>query len=148
MHRDPRCVYIADSPTLAEIVVGWLDDQNIPAQVMNPATLGGLLGLTPWSPTGVSSTGIEVWVDDPAQAPLALQRLAEHEQFRTEKTAPADSDAKVEAVCEECGQENTFPAQQRGTTQECSHCGGYIDVPGEEEEWDEPERTAAEEDEE
>ncbi|HKI38210.1 MAG TPA: hypothetical protein VKA46_40525 [Gemmataceae bacterium] len=147
IHRDPRCVFVADSPTLAEVVVVWLDEQGIPARVMNPATLGGLLDLTPWSLTGVSSTGIEVWVDDPAQAPQALERLAEQEQFRAEKSAvPTEGDATVEAICEECGEANTFPASQRGTTQNCCHCGGYIDVPGEEGEWDEPEQPAEEED--
>lgn len=147
IHRDPRCVFVADSPVLAEVVALWLVDQGVPARVMNPATLGGLVGLTPWSLTGVSSSGIEVWVDDAARAPQALQLLAEHEQFRAEKSAaPAADAAPVEAVCEECGQVSPFPASQRGTLQECPHCGGYLDVPGgDADDWDPADGTTDEE---
>ena len=62
IYRDPKCVFVADSLGLAEVVATWLRGQEIPAEVMNPSTLGGLLGLTPYSLTAVSATGIEVWV--------------------------------------------------------------------------------------
>jgi hypothetical protein len=35
---------------------------------------------------------------------------------------------QVEAVCEECGCRASFPAQERGTVQECPKCGAYLDV--------------------
>jgi hypothetical protein len=44
---------------------------------------------------------------------------------------------RVEVVCEECGCRASFPAQERGTVQECPKCGAYVDVGGEDvpEDW-------------
>ena len=75
--RDPKCVFVGDSTGLAEVIVLWLTDHDIEAEVMNPATLGGLVGLTWLSNTGVSASGIEVWVKDPAQAEQARDLIAQ-----------------------------------------------------------------------
>jgi len=82
IYRDPKCVFVANNPGEADVVAGWLSDQGIRAQVMNRATLGGLEGLTPFSPLGVATVGIEVWVQDPTQADEALRLLAEHAAAR------------------------------------------------------------------
>lgn len=129
IYRDPKCVFVGDKMGLAEVVATWLREHDIPAQVMNPRTLGGLQGLTPWSSTGVSAAGIEVWVLDPADAERARQLVAEHEQARAAQAELAASSGPAEAVCEECGKTSTHPAAQRGTVQECPHCGEYLDVP-------------------
>ncbi len=135
IYRDPRCVHVADSPAVAELVASWLQGQGIEARVMDQSTLGGLEGLTIWSSTGVSARGIEVWVLDPEQAPRALELLAEREAERVARRESADV-GPVAAVCEECGLTTTFPGAQRGTTQQCPHCAAYLDVPGGEEEWE------------
>ncbi len=138
INRDERCVYVADSPGNAEVLVLWLDDQGVKAQVMNPATLGGLLGLTPFSPSGVSSTGIEIWVDDPTQATLARQLIEQHEQeIAAKRERAAQTVGPITVVCEECNHENIFSGEQAGSTQDCEECGAYLDVPGpEEDDWD------------
>jgi hypothetical protein len=129
IHRDPRCVFVTDKPGLADVVVVWLGEEGIAAQVMNPATLGGLEGLTPWSWSGVSARGIEVWVNDPEQASQALQLLAEQAEFQTNK---ADEAAKeqgpIEVVCEECGKATLFAGSQHGSVESCPQCGAYLDV--------------------
>lgn len=38
----------------------------------------------------------------------------------------------IEAICEECGGHASFPAAQRGSVQECPHCGAFLDVGSEE----------------
>lgn len=129
IYRDPKCVHIADSLNEAEAAVLFLKGHGLPAQVMNPATLGGLLGLTWMSRTGVSSTGLEVWVADPANVAPALQKLQEFAADQTKKVADKEAKGPVEAVCEECGKTSTFPAAQRDSTQDCPHCGEYMDVP-------------------
>jgi hypothetical protein len=142
LNRDPRCVFVADTMGLAEIVASWLRSQEIPAEVMDLNTLGGLEGLTPFVPRGlVSARGIEVWVTDLSQAEQASQLLKDHaEQFASRRAEAKDLES-IEVECEECGATSTFPGQERGTVQDCQHCGAYLDVPGEEESWEEVEGT-------
>jgi Putative prokaryotic signal transducing protein len=130
IYRDPKCVYVADSPAIAEVIVLFLGENNIAAQVMNPETLGGFLGLTPVSSTGVSSTGIEVWVHEPQNAERARELIAQREVLLKEKAAKAASrTGTVNATCDECGKVSEFPAAQAGTVQDCPECGEYMDVP-------------------
>jgi hypothetical protein len=137
IYRDPKCVYVANSPGEAGVIVAVLAGEGIAAEAMNQATLGGLLGLTPYSATGVSAAGIEVWVHDPAQAEPAREFLAEHAARAVARAAGIPADAvPVEVECEECGESNRYPAADRGKVQTCGRCGAYLDVPGEEEEWD------------
>ncbi len=130
MQRDPRCVFVADNFALGEVLAAWLGEQGIPAQVMNPATLGGLVGLSVWAlaGAGVSAQGLEVWVLDPADADRARLLLEEHQQTLRERAAGG---GPVRVVCEECGKAAEFPAGQRGSVQNCPHCEAYLDVPDE-----------------
>jgi hypothetical protein len=128
INRDPRCVYVANSVGDADIVANWLGDAGIAAQVMDRSTLGGLDGLTPWSPLGISARGIEVWVLDAGNAGRALQLLEEQRAERAARLDANSDSAPVSAVCEECGEISVFPAKQRGTVQNCPYCESYIDV--------------------
>lgn len=129
MHRDAKCVYVANSPGEADVVALWLAEQSFPTRVMNMSTLGGLPGLTPFSPLAIGAGGIEVWVLDEARAPLAKQLLDEHsESLAKQSTAAAQQGAPIEVHCEECGRTAQFPAKERGSVQECPHCGEYLDV--------------------
>ena len=128
INRDPRCVYVAHSVGEADITANWLKDRGIAAQVMDRSTLGGLEGLTPWPAPGIGAKGIEVWVVHPQDAPRALELLKE---FEAERAAQAEANREagpVTAVCERCGKGSVFPAQLRGTVQNCPHCGAYMDV--------------------
>jgi hypothetical protein len=130
IYRDPKCVFVADSPGMAEVVVLFLGSNNIQAQVMDPETLGGFLGLTPVSSTGISANGIEVWVHEPANAERARELIAQREEVLKEKAAKAATrTGTVKAECDECGKTSEFPAAQAGTVQDCPHCGEYMDVP-------------------
>jgi len=73
IYRDPKCVFVGDKMGIAEVVATWLREHDIPAQVMNPKTLGGLDGLTLGSRTGVAAAGVEVWVLDAADAGRARE---------------------------------------------------------------------------
>jgi hypothetical protein len=128
INRDPRCVYVADSVGEADISANWLKDRGIAAQVMDRSTLGGLEGLTPWSALGIGARGIEVWVVEPQDAPRALELLKEFEAERAAQVEANREAGPVTAVCEECGEASVFPAKDRGTVQNCPHCGAYMDV--------------------
>lgn len=137
INRNPRCVYVSDTLGLAEIVATWLNDQEIAADVMDTATLGGFDGKTSITPWVASNRGIEVWVPegdvDRAQELLA----AKTEEFRLIAERRASRTGTVEVVCEECGRGATFPASAAGTVEDCPHCGAYLDVADPDENWDE-----------
>ena len=69
-------------------------------------------------------------------AERAGQLLLEWEGRERTKAQEMEGMPPVEAVCENCGRNCSFPAAQRGSVQECPQCGGYIDV-GDEESADE-----------
>jgi hypothetical protein len=136
INRDPRCVYVADSLGLADVIALWLTDQGIPAQVMDAATLGGHEGLTWLSRTGVSGRGIEVWVIDPGEVSRAQLLLEEHQaDLAADAADRANSSETVEVICEDCGESNTFPGSERGKVQNCRQCGVYMDVPSDLDGW-------------
>jgi hypothetical protein len=141
--RDPKCVYVADSMGLAEVVATWLAEQGFPAEVMNQATLGGLRGLTPYALSGVSADGVEVWVQDAAHADDARKALAEQARRAAAEQAAREAAPPVEVVCEDCNQTSTFAGKERGSVQDCPHCGAYLDVPGDDDsgpsEWEKQE---------
>ena len=138
INRDPRCVFVANTMAHAVVTANWLNEQGIAAEVMDLMTLGGLEGLTAWAP-GISARGLEVWVLDASKAPEARRVLAEHAAARARQAEEAKEGGDLEVVCEECGRTSVFPAAQRGTVQDCPHCGEYLDVevPGSpSEDWD------------
>ena len=140
IYRDPRCVYVTDDLSAADVISSLLTSHGIPAQVMNQATLGGLLGLTWLSSKGVSSVGIEVWAINPDQVEAARALLDQHTDLLQQKAIRLEQLGPVEATCEECGHKAIFPGKERGTIQECPKCREYIDVPnpGYDSEWESP----------
>ncbi|MEQ8790570.1 MAG: DUF2007 domain-containing protein [Pirellulaceae bacterium] len=141
-NRDRRCVFVTDDLGVADVVVTLLGHEGVEAQVMDRGTLGGLLGLTVWSKTGVSANGVEVWVSEVDDAPRARQLVEAMDQQKAKRRQVSEQLGPVDAACEECGAVTNFPANQRGTVQDCPHCGEYLDVPGGDEEetvdWGEP----------
>ncbi len=128
LNRDRRCVFVADTMGQAVSTATWLTEQGFPARVMDLMTLGGLEGLTPLAPGSISLRGLEVWVLDPDQAAEALALVEEDTAARAQRAAEAERQGPVEVVCEECGRPSIFPGRQRGTVQDCPHCGSYLDV--------------------
>ena len=124
MPSDLICVYRALDIGEADIVVAWLVEHGIEAQVKNPFTAA--MFQTPFL---TAPRGIEVCVLDPAEADEAIDLLqAHHDEIHQERESHATG-STVLASCEECGRDAEFPAAQNGTVQTCPHCGKYIDVP-------------------
>ena len=99
IHRDPRCVFVANSMAVAVVTATWLTENGIPAQVMDLMTLGGLEGLTGWAP-GISARGLEVWVEDAAHASEARRLLAEHQASIAQRATDAEHRGPVEVGLE------------------------------------------------
>ncbi len=113
---DMNTVYRAADIEEADIIVAWLEERGITAQVKGSLEI----------PVVYNPGDIEVCVADPDEAKQAIALLRDHYQHE----APVDAGGTIEAMCEECGQASTFPSDQRGTVQNCPHCGEYLDVPG------------------
>src|SRR5688572_23339161 len=78
----------------------------------------------------------QVWVDR-ADIERARPVLVEYERRSAERRpGVAPEGGRIEVACEKCGGTATFPAAQKGTVQECPHCGAYLDV-GKDDSWDE-----------
>lgn len=128
MQRERHCVYVADSPAQGEAVVAFLAGEGIPARVMDEATLGGLAGLTFFSPTGAALEGLQVWVLDEVHIDQARAQLARFDAARIAHRS-AHVGETVQVTCEHCGMVCTFPGERRGGIEDCPHCGEYIDIP-------------------
>jgi len=119
--RDPVVVYRAEDNLEAQLVCSLLNDAGVEARVT------GVFGLA-----FEGSYYPEVWIErsDVDRAKPVLddyERQKAQRQEADEKTVAGEA-ATVEVCCEECGETSVFPAEQKGTVQDCPHCGAYVDV--------------------
>ena len=123
----PVAVYNAENNVEAQFVCNFLEQHGVEAYVMLDESVVGMwtFGTLP------EIHKPQVWTDQSsvdAVAPL----LAEYERERLHRRTPAgalhESDSSIEVVCEDCGRSTPFPTSKRGTVQDCSHCGAYVDV--------------------
>ena len=81
---------------------------------------------------GVTDTeGIEIFVADAETAERAKVALAEHDEQHALEDEETETVGMIDVICEECKHVNSFSSDEAGTVQECSECGGFLDVPGE-----------------
>ena len=121
MANGPICVHKATTVEQADIIVAWLAEQGVTATIPDRDSFGTFaFGAT-------DTEDVQICVADEATAERARALLAEHQKGHP---APADAHgAMVEVACEECKEMCSYPAEQRGSVQECPHCGAYVDVP-------------------
>ncbi len=123
--RDPVAVYHAANNDEVYLVQNALADGGIEAFVAEDNSQAGTLalGLIP------ELHKPQVWIEraDIDRAKPILdefeRRKAELQTVDGEVTGP-----DIEAACEECGGQASFPASQKGSVQQCPHCGAYVDV--------------------
>jgi len=136
--KHPQCVWVAPEIGVARAFAEWLTDKGFPAEAVPPAAVanvGDSLGMS-----GESFPGVEVRVVKPEHAEPARQAFSEHkaaiEAIRARHQARAARTGTTTAVCEECGKSSEWPAAEMGTTQDCPHCGQYMDIPDPDENWE------------
>lgn len=129
--RDPRCVFPAADLASANAVADLLGRRGFPCEVVPPPMVppaGDALGFTEPPPPVV-----EVRVIDVDQAAAARQAIADEREAVREVQdrlrRRAERTGVMGATCEECGKPSDWPAAQAGTTQDCPHCGAYMDIP-------------------
>lgn len=124
MYSDEYCVYRAAGIGEADVVVAWLSEQGIAAEVKDRNA-----SVTMQVPLIVAPAGIEVCVVDSEDADRARELLRDHLD-EIKRTPPQRLSGKpVDAACESCGKTSTFPPEQSRTVQICPHCSEYMDVP-------------------
>jgi Putative prokaryotic signal transducing protein len=125
--RDPVHIYDAATNQDASLIKMYLERNGIEAFEVEDTSLAGvwLFGLLP----GIHRP--RVWVDR-ANAERAKTLIEEYEDELHDRNAAngvASDDAEpLHVVCEDCNKASDFPASKRGTTQDCPHCGAYVDV--------------------
>jgi hypothetical protein len=131
MTREQCCVFVGESFAEAETVAAFLNSEGVPASVIDPSAIGGMEGLSLMA--GSSTSGLEVWVRNPAGALYARKLLADHaDELRSTREQRA---GLIQVDCEECGAMVKFPAEKVGTVQECPNCMAYLDVFDPDDEW-------------
>ena len=115
--RDPVAVYNAANNLEATFVRDALVAAGVEAFVIEDVSQVGTWvgGLIP------EIHKPQVWVerDDIGRAVPLLEDYERRAARR--RSSEATAGAPVQAVCEECGEASSFPANQRGTTQNCAH---------------------------
>src|SRR3972149_6951549 len=125
---DPVAAYNAKDNLEAHIVRNFLEQNGVEAFATVDDSVAGvwMFGLLP------EIHKPQVWVDRSAieQArPLLEQFERNKHQHRELSARSSESDvAPIEAVCEECDRNSTFPRAKNGTVQDCPHCGAFMDV--------------------
>lgn len=121
MSSEPVCIHRTSTVEEADIIVAWLEDNDIAATIFDPSNPGVMaFGVT-------DVEGIQIFVADPATAERAKVLLDQHQR---DHAGGAAKEEQVKLKCEECGELNKFASDQRGTVQACGGCGGFLDVPG------------------
>jgi hypothetical protein len=121
----PVCVYAAESNIEAEMICAYLEQNGIDAYPGRDDSLAGywMFGTLPqiYKP--------KVWIDQSkleAAQPLLIEY--EREAIRRRATPQKAGTGTIEVICEECGKSLFFDASKKGTVQDCSHCGAFVDV--------------------
>jgi len=125
--RDPIAAYNAANNMEAQLLCNLLGEAGIEAYVTEDVSQVGvwMLGLIP------EIHKPQVWIErtDTERARPILEDYERRAAARRgAQTGEGTAATTIGATCEACGRRSVFPAAQRGSVQECPHCGEYMDV--------------------
>jgi Putative prokaryotic signal transducing protein len=120
---DPIDAYNAANNMEAHLVCNALIEAGVNAVVVEDTSVVGMWfgGVIP------EIHKPQVWVER-ADTDRAKAVLEQYERQQAERRAASSEGPPVKVLCEECGVESSFPAEQRGTVQDCPYCHAYVDV--------------------
>ncbi len=126
--QNPVAVYNAGTNLEAHVLKLRLADAGIEAFVSEDLSTIGVwpVGTLP----GIHKP--QIWVSK-SDAERARPILATHESEAAERNRASEQTAldvgpPIEVVCDECQAKSVFPANLRGTIQDCPACGEYLDI--------------------
>ena len=119
--KKPVIVYTAATNVDAHLIVDLLQANGVPAHAVEDQS-----GVSLWAFGTISQFHKpNIWVDE-ATAQKAVDLIQGFEEKRRARNTP--NSGEIHIVCEDCGKPTAFPSSLHGTTQECPHCGAYVDV--------------------
>jgi hypothetical protein len=121
--NDPVKIYTAETNLEAIMIVEMLQAAGLDAFAEEDQSGVSLWALGPLTQFHQPN----VWVEA-ATAKKAAELISQYEARKWERAHPEPSNVNIDVRCEECGKVSSFPESLRGTVQECSHCGAYVDV--------------------
>jgi rubrerythrin len=134
---NPDAVFVADTVQVAEAVIKLLAANEIAAEVFTDPTR-----TVSEAVTGVTEVNageqFEVRVTDPNNAKKARELLTSAERaaiVRSVQEKRLQRTGTVSVTCDECGKPSEWLAEAMGTTENCPHCGAYLDIPDPDDDW-------------
>src|SRR5436190_19375287 len=122
-------VYRAKNGMQAKLFADALEDAGVRAQVQgdlfNPEAQTAAHPLFEAAPYW-DAPRILVFASDETKARQLLAELEARD--RSSGSTAEVTGPDIAAVCEDCGHTAAYPAAQRGTVQDCPHCGAFVDV--------------------
>lgn len=121
--KNPVVVYTAATNIEAHMIVEMLHVHGVSAHAVEDQS-----GVSLWA-FGIISQfhKPKIWVDE-ATLQVATELIRVFEEKKKTRNSPIEGTCDIQALCEDCGKATSFPNSFDGTTQECRHCGAYIDV--------------------
>jgi hypothetical protein len=128
--KEPFKIYTAASNMEAHMIVSILNSEGVAAFADEDQSVVSL-----WAFGTIRQFHQpNVWIDK-SNVQKAAELIRHFEEQKRNRENADSSGNELQVECEACGKMSTFPSSLDGTTQECSHCGAYIDVG--ELDWDE-----------
>ena len=121
--RKPVVIYNAETNLQAHLIAAMLADCDIPGYVVEDQS-----GVSLWMMGTITQFHQpQIWVEESA-AKRAAELIRVFEKRNTARGRVVASGDQLQTVCEDCGRMAAFSASYTGTTQDCPHCPGYVDV--------------------
>ncbi|MDO8943632.1 MAG: DUF2007 domain-containing protein [Desulfobacterales bacterium] len=121
--QDPLKIYTAASNIEAHMIVDVLEANGIAAFADEDQT-----GVSVWAFGTISQFHLpNIWIDR-STAAAAAEVIRDFEERKRRRENSEVGSSQIVMTCEKCGKVSSFPNNQNGTVQECSHCHAYLDV--------------------
>jgi hypothetical protein len=121
--KKPVIVYTAATNVEAHMIVDMLHANGVPAHADEDQS-----GVSLWAFGTISQFHQpNIWVDE-IHLKSAAALIQDFEDKKRARNTPVEGPGKIHVVCEDCGKTSSFPSSLDGTTQDCPHCGAYVDV--------------------
>jgi hypothetical protein len=124
---NPFAVYNAEHNLEAQMLCNYLEQNGVEAYATLDESVAGL-----WSFGHMPEIHKpQIWIDK-SNTEAAKALLAEYEERRSQRLAQertlGHEERGIAVICEDCGKTSNFAESKRGTVQDCSHCGAFVDV--------------------
>ena len=121
--KDPIVIYTAAGNLEAQMIADMLNAKGIAAFAEEDQS-----GVSLWAFGTISQFHKPRVYVEQAASEAAARIIADFEEQKRRRQNPGDGEGEIDVVCEECGEQTSFPASLNGTTQNCSHCQAFVDV--------------------